>query len=121
MTFVIRLKHLPDEADSGDIRRFFKKVQIPEGGVRILGGEKGIVYITLASEIGMILRTVIVDHILILWFSDLKKALERDGKKLSQDGGKSKCVKVTESSQREMQRAIDEIVPGPDVNARIIM
>ena len=52
MSFVIRLKHLPDEADSGDIRRFFKKVQIPEGGVRILGGEKGIVYITLATETG---------------------------------------------------------------------
>ena len=47
--------------------------------------------------------------------SDLKKALERDGKKLSQDGGKSKRVKVTESSQREMQRAIDEVVHGPDV------
>ena len=53
MSFVIRLKHLPDEADSGDIRRFFKKVQIPEGGVRILGGEKGIVYITLATETGI--------------------------------------------------------------------
>ena len=53
MSFVIRLKHLPDEADSGDIRRFFKKVQIPEGGVRILGGEKGIVYITLANETGL--------------------------------------------------------------------
>ena len=47
--------------------------------------------------------------------SDLKKALERDGKKLSQDGGKSKRVKVTESSEREMQRAIDEVVHGPDV------
>ena len=41
--------------------------------------------------------------------------MERDGKKLSQDGGKSKRVKVTESSQREMQRAIDEVVHGPDV------
>ena len=56
MSFVIRLKHLPDEADSGDIRRFFKKVQIPEGGVRILGGEKGIVYITLTNETGLSIK-----------------------------------------------------------------
>ena len=112
MSFVIRLKHLPDEADSGDIRRFFKKVQIPEGGVRILGGEKGIVYITLATETGF---SVKYNYTILKMDSDLKKALERDGKKLSQDGGKSKRVKVTESSQREMQRAIDEVVHGPDV------
>jgi len=29
MAKVIRLKHLPDEADSADIRKFFKKVEIP--------------------------------------------------------------------------------------------
>ena len=50
--FVIRLKHLPDEADSTDIRKFFKKIEIPDGGVRILGGEKGVVYITIAGENG---------------------------------------------------------------------
>ena len=43
---------MPDEADSQDIRKFFKKIEIPDGGVRILGGEKGIVYITLESENG---------------------------------------------------------------------
>ena len=50
--FVIRLKHLPDEADSTDIRKFFKKIEIPDGGVRILGGEKGVVYITISGENG---------------------------------------------------------------------
>ena len=49
---MIRLKHLPDEADSTDIRKFFKKIDIPDGGVRILGGEKGVVYITVDSEEG---------------------------------------------------------------------
>ena len=73
MSFVIRLKHLPDEADSGDIRRFFKKVQIPEGGVRILGGEKGIVYITLATETGF---SVKYNYTISKKDSDLKKALE---------------------------------------------
>ena len=49
---MIRLKHLPDEADSTDIRKFFKKIDIPDGGVRILGGEKGVVYITVENEEG---------------------------------------------------------------------
>ena len=57
--FVIRLKHLPDEADSTDIRKFFKKIEIPDGGVRILGGEKGVVYITIAGENGMFNRRLL--------------------------------------------------------------
>ena len=97
--FVVRLKHLPDEADSSDIRKFFKKIDIPDGGVRILGGEKGVVYITVSSD------------------EDLKRTLERDGKKLhpAAPEAKSKRVKISESSSREMQRAIEEIVHGPDV------
>jgi len=96
---VVRLKHLPDEADSSDIRKFFKKIDIPDGGVRILGGEKGVVYITVSSD------------------EDLKRTLERDGKKLhpAAPEAKSKRVKISESSSREMQRAIEEIVHGPDV------
>ena len=61
--FVIRLKHLPDEADSTDIRKFFKKIEIPDGGVRILGGEKGVVYITIAGENGKF------DRRLLFYFS----------------------------------------------------
>ena len=47
----------------------------------------------------------------------MKRALERDGKKLhpSAFGSKSKRVKISESTSREMQRAIEEIVHGPDV------
>merc|ERR1712233_244224 len=86
MSKVIRLKHLPDEADSNDIRNFFKKIEIPDGGVRILGGEKGIVYISLTSD----------EH--------ASKALQKDGKKIyPENGKKGKRIRVVESSQREMQ------------------
>ena len=75
MSIVVRLKHLPDEADSSDIRKFFKKVEIPEGGVRILGGEKGIVYITLESENGKTYRCVTTRKILEnnIWLMCIRK------------------------------------------------
>ena len=43
------------------------------------------------------------------------RALEKDGQKIRPENGKKgKRVRIGESSQREMERAIDEIVHGPD-------
>lgn len=93
--FVIRLKHLPDEATSSDVRKFFKKIEIPDGGVHILGGPKGVVFITLRKS------------------GDVEKALVRDGKKLSpQSSDRSSKVKVSKSSKHDMQLAIEEITNG---------
>lgn len=55
---------------------------------------------------------------------DASKALEKDGKKIYPEKGaskKGKRIRVVESSQREMQRAIDEIVHGPDVARLVIL
>ena len=47
---------------------------------------------------------------------DVLQAIEKDGKKITPEGcKKGKRIRVVESSTREMQRAIDEIVHGPDV------
>ncbi|KAL3200957.1 hypothetical protein MRX96_043174 [Rhipicephalus microplus] len=41
MSIIIRLQNLPWAANSLDIRRYFQGLSIPEGGVHIVGGEKG--------------------------------------------------------------------------------
>lgn len=35
-----------------DVRRFFKKIEIPDGGVHVIGGPKGLVYVNLHNEEG---------------------------------------------------------------------
>jgi len=45
MNVIIRLQNLPWSANASDIRQFFKGLQIPEGGVHIVGGENGDAFI----------------------------------------------------------------------------
>lgn len=48
----VRIKYFPEEATSMDVRRFFKKIEIPDGGVHVIGGPKGLVYVNLHNEEG---------------------------------------------------------------------
>ena len=50
MAVIIRLQNLPLEARSVDIRKFFDKLLIPDGGVHIIGGEKGDAFIAFQSD-----------------------------------------------------------------------
>ncbi|XP_015265321.1 PREDICTED: RNA-binding protein 12B [Gekko japonicus] len=50
MAVVIRLQGLPVVAGSADIRRFFSGLEIPDGGVHIIGGEKGEAFIIFATD-----------------------------------------------------------------------
>ncbi|KAH0617568.1 hypothetical protein JD844_015958 [Phrynosoma platyrhinos] len=50
MAVVIRLQGLPVVAGSSDIRRFFSGLNIPYGGVHIIGGEKGEAFIVFATD-----------------------------------------------------------------------
>lgn len=45
MNVIIRLQNLPWSANASDIRQFFRGLQIPEGGVHIVGGEEGDAFI----------------------------------------------------------------------------
>lgn len=45
MNVIIRLQNLPWSANASDIRQFFRGLQIPEGGVHIVGGEDGDAFI----------------------------------------------------------------------------
>lgn len=93
----VRIKYFPEEATSMDVRRFFKKIEIPDGGVHVIGGPKGLVYVNLHNE------------------EDLELALQRDGKKLSPEQGEHIYkVKVAESSEEEMKAVITEITNGCD-------
>lgn len=54
MNVIIRLQNLPWAANASDIRLFFKGLQIPEGGVHIIGGEDGDAFIAFRYRIFII-------------------------------------------------------------------
>ncbi|KAH7638887.1 rna-binding protein-like protein 2 [Dermatophagoides farinae] len=84
MSIIIRLQNLPLEANSLDIRRFFQGLQIPDGGVHIVGGENGDAFIAFAND------------------EDARQAMERNGNII-----KGSRIKLLLSSRNEMQRVID--------------
>ena len=50
MSIIIRLQNLPWSASAMDIRRFFFGLQIPDGGVHIVGGDHGDAFIAFSSD-----------------------------------------------------------------------
>lgn len=80
---IIRLQNLPLEARSIDIRRFFEGLQIPDGGVHIIGGEKGEAFIAFQSD------------------EDARQAMARDSMPLC-----NARIKLFLSSKTEMQNVI---------------
>lgn len=85
MSIIIRMQNLPWAANSLDIRRFFQGLGIPEGGVHIVGGDKGDAFIAFSTD------------------EDARQAMERDSGKI-----KEVRIKLLLSSRAEMQRVIDQ-------------
>jgi len=83
MSVIIRLENLPWEARSTDIRRFFQGLQIPDGGVHIVGGERGDAFIAFNSD------------------DDARQAMQKDGGLIYQQP-----VKLFLSSKMEMHNVI---------------
>lgn len=50
MNIIIKLQGLPIEASSVDVRRYFLGLRIPDGGVHIVGGEDGVVFIEFSTD-----------------------------------------------------------------------
>ncbi|GFT00350.1 hypothetical protein NPIL_660951 [Nephila pilipes] len=86
MSIIIRLQNLPLSAKSGDIRHFFGGLRIPDGGVHIVGGEKGDAFIAFNSD------------------EDARLAMRKDRGKLM-----GTRVKLLLSSHMEMQHEIERI------------
>ncbi len=80
---IIRLQNLPLEARSIDIRRFFEGCVIPDGGVHIIGGERGDAFIAFQSD------------------EDARLAMGRDMRPLC-----GAIIKLFLSSKTEMQNVI---------------
>ncbi|CAF4981983.1 unnamed protein product, partial [Rotaria socialis] len=83
MSVIIRLENLPWEARSLDIRRFFQGLQIPDGGVHIVGGDRGDAFIAFHTD------------------DDARQAMQKDGGLIS-----TQPVKLFLSSKIEMQNVI---------------
>lgn len=84
MSIIIKLQGLPLEATSVDVRRYFLGLTIPDGGVHIVGGDDGIVFIEFASD------------------EDARQAMARG------DGNiKNYNIKLLLSSRTEMQSVIE--------------
>ncbi|OQR66633.1 RNA-binding protein-like [Tropilaelaps mercedesae] len=82
---IIRLQNLPWEANSQDIRRFFEGLSIPEGGVHIVGGDRGDAFIAFSSD------------------EDARQAMAKDGQEI-----KGIKVKLLLSSNNEMQKIVEQ-------------
>ena len=61
MAINLHLQNLSRTATNLDIRRFFYGLDIPEGGVQIVGGPDGDAFITFGTEDGL-LRALMFDH-----------------------------------------------------------
>lgn len=84
MSIIIKLQGLPLEATSVDVRRYFLGLTIPDGGVHIVGGDDGTVFIEFASD------------------EDARQAMARG------DGNiKNSTIKLLLSSRTEMQSVIE--------------
>lgn len=84
MSVTIRLRGLPVEADSMDVRQFFFGLNIPRGGVYIIGGMYGEAFIAFGS------------------IEDARCALNLSGRPL-----KNSMVHLTLSSEAEMRYAFE--------------
>ncbi|XP_022084037.1 uncharacterized protein LOC110975671 [Acanthaster planci] len=83
MTIILRMQQLPWSATSMDIRRYFTGLSIPDGGVHIVGGEDGDVFIAFSSD------------------EDARRAMQTQNKPLC--GNK---IALMLSSKNEMQEVI---------------
>lgn len=95
MSVIIRLENLPSAASSLDIRRYFTGLSIPDGGVHITGGEKGVAFITFASD----------EH--------ARQAMSRDGGSI-----KGTQIQLFLSSRNEMQSVVDQARNSITVHSR---
>lgn len=84
MSVIIRLQNLPWAANAADIRQYFQGLSIPEGGVHIVGGEKGDVFISFSTD------------------EDARQAMLSDGGCI-----KDVQIRLLLSSRNEMQKVID--------------
>lgn len=84
MSIIIKLQGLPLDATSVDVRRYFLGLTIPDGGVHIVGGDEGTVFIEFASD------------------EDARQAMSRG------DGSiKNSNIKLLLSSRTEMLSVLD--------------
>ena len=83
MSVIIRLQNLPWTANALDIRRFFSGLSIPDGGVHIVGGEKGDAFIAFSTD------------------EDARRAMQLDGGRIG-----TNALKLYLSSKTEMQNVI---------------
>ncbi|KAM5156697.1 RNA-binding protein 12B isoform 1-T2 [Mantella aurantiaca] len=84
MAVVIRLQGLPVVAGSGDIRHFFTGLNIPDGGVHIIGGKTGEAFIIFSTD------------------EDARRAMSRTGGIV-----KKSHVQLFLSSKTEMQNTLE--------------
>lgn len=84
MAVVIRLQGLPVVAGSVDIRHFFTGLQIPDGGVHIIGGNLGEAFIIFSTD------------------EDARRAMSRTGGII-----KSSQIQLFLSSKTEMQNTLE--------------
>ncbi|GFV54396.1 hypothetical protein TNCV_57481 [Trichonephila clavipes] len=116
MSIIIRLQNLPLSAKSGDVRHFFGGLCIPDGGVHIVGGEKGDAFIAFNSDedarlamrkdrgklMGTRIRLYLSSHM------EMQHEIERIRKKYSDTShGRLSPYERSRTSPRKRERSVD--------------
>ncbi|XP_035786837.1 homeobox protein 5-like [Anopheles albimanus] len=86
VSVIIRLQNLPLSANASDVRAFLAGLAIPDGGVHIVGGERGDAFIAFSND------------------EDARQAIFRSGRPV-----KGVPVSLQLSSRAEMQKVIEEV------------
>lgn len=87
MTIILRLQGLDENAGAEDIRTFFKRLHIPEGGVYIVGGHLRMAFIAFTTD------------------KDARRAMRNSGKSL-----KGSKVTLKKSSMNELEHVLKSIM-----------
>ena len=95
MAVVIRLRGLRVTAGTEDIRKFFTGLKIPDGGVHIIGGERGEAFIIFASD------------------EDARRAMTRSGNCI-----KDAPIALLLSSKAEMQSMLERSAENVELDQR---
>lgn len=87
MTIILRLQGLDEKAGTEDVRTFFKRLHIPEGGVYIVGGHLRVAFIAFTTD------------------KDARRAMRNSGKSL-----KGSTVTLKKSSMNELEHVLMSIL-----------
>ncbi|KAL7055927.1 hypothetical protein AAHC03_023018 [Spirometra sp. Aus1] len=121
---IIRLQNLPMSANTSSIRRFFGGLNIPEGGVHIVGGDDGDAFIAFATDEdarkAMLLDRQTINSAVIRLFlsskAEMQSVIESARNSVMFPTGNTQALQVSHLSRPEFAKVPETTQPVPSYN-----